>query len=109
MIKRANGLWTDIILPGQRLDIPTRGSVAVLARRYTAAPQPIPVPRVAFQRAAREGSQGARVVEEAKRYLGVRYVWGGTSAHALDCSGPLFSVFASYVPSLRRLRSDDYL
>ena len=104
MIKRANGLWTDIILPGQRLDIPTRGSVAVLARRYTPAPQPIPVPRVAFQRTAREGSQGARLVQEAKRYLGVRYVWGGTSAHALDCSGLIFRVFSSYVPSLGRLR-----
>ena len=108
MIKRANGLWTDIILPGQRLDIPTRGSVAVLARRYTPAPQPIPVPRVAFQRTAREGSQGARLVQEAKRYLGVRYVWGGTSAHALDCSGLIFRVFSSYVPSLGRLRSYDY-
>ena len=108
MIKRANGLWTDIILPGQRLDIPTRGSVAVLAQRYMPAPQPIPVPRVAFQRTAREGSQGARLVQEAKRYLGVRYVWGGTSAHALDCSGLIFRVFSSYLPSLGRLRSYDY-
>ena len=108
MIKQANGLWTDIILPGQRLDIPTRGSVAALARRYMPAPEPIPVPRVAFQRTAKEGSQGARIVEDAKRYLGIRYVWGGTSARALDCSGLIFRVFSPYVRSLGRLRSYDY-
>ena len=108
MIKQANGLWTDIILPGQRLDIPTRGSVAALARRYMPAPEPIPVPRVAFQRTAKEGSQGARIVQDAKRYLGIRYVWGGTSARALDCSGLIFRVFSPYVRSLGRLRSYDY-
>ena len=108
MIKQANGLWTDIILPGQRLDIPTRGSVAALARRYMPAPEPIPVPRVAFQRTAKEGSQGERIVQDAKRYLGIRYVWGGTSARALDCSGLIFRVFSPYVRSLGRLRSYDY-
>lgn len=108
MIKQANGLWTDIILPGQRLDIPTRGAVVELAKRYLPAPQPVPVPRVAFQRLAKEGSWGARIVEEAKRYLGVRYLWGGTSARALDCSGLVFRVFSRYTPSLGRLRSYDY-
>ena len=108
MIKQANGLWTDIILPGQRLDIPTRGAVATLARRYMPAPEPIPVPRVAFQRTAKEGSQGARIVQDAKRYLGIRYVWGGTSTRALDCSGLIFRVFSPYVRSLGRLRSYDY-
>ena len=108
MIKQANGLWTDIILPGQRLDIPTRGAVATLARRYMPAPEPVPVPRVAFQRTAKEGSQGARIVQDAKRYLGIRYVWGGTSARALDCSGLIFRVFSPYVRSLGRLRSYDY-
>ncbi len=107
-IKQANGLWTNVILPGQQLAIPTRGSVAELARRYMPAPRPIPVPRVAFQRTVKEGSIGARIIQEAKRYLGVRYVWGGAAARGLDCSGLIYRVFSSYVHSLGRLRSYDY-
>src|SRR5207245_10587010 len=71
-LKEANGLWTDIIVPGQRLDIPAQGSAAALGRRYLPMPQPIPVPSVAFQRTVRTGSLGDRIVQEAGRYLGVR-------------------------------------
>lgn len=39
-------------------------------------------------------SSGAKVVELAKQYLGVPYVYGGTSPNGFDCSG-----FTSYVYS----------
>ncbi len=107
-IKLANGLWTDIILPGQRLLIPTRDSVAALARRHLPVPQPIPVPKVAFVRIVKDGTLGGKVVADAMRYLGIPYVWGGDSARALDCSGFIYRVFARYVPSLGRLRSYEY-
>ncbi len=107
-LKQANGLWTDVILPGQRLDVPARGSVAALARRYMPVPQPIPVPQVAFQRTVKEGSLGERIVREARRYLGVPYVWGAASARAMDCSGFIYRVFSRFLPSLGRLRSEDY-
>ncbi|MBN2532797.1 MAG: C40 family peptidase [Spirochaetales bacterium] len=35
-----------------------------------------------------------RIVEEAKSYLGVPYVWGGTTSKGLDCSGLVFRVFS---------------
>ena len=107
-LKEANGLWTDIIVPGQRLDIPARGSAAALGRRYMPLPQPIPVPPVAFQRTVKTGSVGERIVREAGQYLGVRYVWGAASARGMDCSGLVYLVFSRFVPSLGRVRSEDY-
>lgn len=38
---------------------------------------------------------GHRIVQEAYRYLGVPYVWGGTSNNGLDCSGFVQKVCAT--------------
>ncbi len=35
---------------------------------------------------------GQRIVEEAKRFLGLPYLWGGTSAFGYDCSGFAYSI-----------------
>jgi gamma-D-glutamyl-L-lysine dipeptidyl-peptidase len=36
---------------------------------------------------------GASVVQQAKRFLGLRYLWGGLSAWGFDCSGLVWDVF----------------
>jgi hypothetical protein len=43
------------------------------------------------------------IVDEASKYLGVDYVWGGTSRAGVDCSGLVQSVFASMGVELPRV------
>jgi cell wall-associated NlpC family hydrolase len=43
------------------------------------------------------------IVDEASKYLGVNYVWGGTSRTGVDCSGLVQSVFASMGVELPRV------
>lgn len=38
-------------------------------------------------------ASGASIVRQAKRFLGLRYLWGGLSAWGFDCSGLVWDVF----------------
>lgn len=57
---------------------------AAAAQRAAAAPSSAAVDGIV---------DGATLVETARRYLGVRYVLGGTTPHAFDCSGFVRYVF----------------
>jgi hypothetical protein len=43
------------------------------------------------------GDVQKRIIVEAKSYLGVPYVWGGTTSKGFDCSGLVFRVFSDVV------------
>lgn len=53
------------------------------------------------------GVSGQDVVDEAKKYLGLPYVWGGTSKEkGVDCSGLVQSVYRSLGYDLPRVSAD---
>jgi cell wall-associated NlpC family hydrolase len=74
----------------------------------TSAVVGVALPRVASAQkktsaiAVRGTVTGADIVRAARDYLGVRYVWGGDTPRAFDCSGFTRYVFARYGIALPR-------
>ena len=53
-------------------------------------------------------STGNKIVDTAKKYLGVPYVWGGNSPSGFDCSGLVYYVLRSCGYSVSRTSSSMY-
>ncbi len=53
-----------------------------------------------------DGSLGQALVQTAQGYLGVPYVWGGTTSSGIDCSGFVKAVYAAHGITLPRVSGD---
>ena len=53
-------------------------------------------------------SKASKIIASAKQYLGVPYVWGGTSPSGFDCSGLVYYVFRQHGISLNRTAETQY-
>ncbi len=73
----------------------------------TAAAKQAAVPQPASAKSTASGS-GQAIVNEAKKYIGVRYVYGGTSPAGFDCSGLVQYVCRKVGISVNRSSSSQY-
>lgn len=55
-----------------------------------------------------QSSKGSAIIATGKQYLGVKYVYGGTTPSGFDCSGFTQYVFAKNGISLPRISRDQY-
>jgi len=78
----------------QRVTTPEPGAVknAVWLATHTGQ-APSPPVSVSYEVARRILAFDERVTHTALRYIGVPYVWGGTSFGGVDCSGFVYAVF----------------
>lgn len=53
-------------------------------------------------------TNGAEVVNIAKNYLGVRYVFGGSTPYGFDCSGFVYYVFKKSGKAIGRTTAESY-
>lgn len=79
-----------------------KGALAALALGVLAAPRVASAQKKSGALAVRGTVTGADIVRAARDYLGVRYVWGGDTPRAFDCSGFTRYVFARYGITLPR-------
>jgi len=89
-LKTLNGLTTDVIQVGQ-----------VLKVAGTAAPSTPVVTATSI-------SKSQMIIDEAKKYIGVPYLWGGTTPAGFDCSGYVQYVYAKVGISIPRTTSTQF-
>ena len=93
---------------GEWFEISYAGSIGYVHSDYLTASRrvrkEIEIPTVPQSASGEE--KAALLVEYAKEFLGVPYVWGGTSPEGFDCSGLVYYVYGKFDEKLYRVACD---
>lgn len=63
---------------------------------------------VDYQQIPARGDIGSAITQAAKQFLGVKYVWGGTTPKGFDCSGLIKYVFNKFGITTPRVSQDQF-
>ncbi|CDQ38525.1 C40 family peptidase [Virgibacillus salexigens] len=97
-LKKWNNLSSDLILIGQKLSIgSSSGSSSSSGSGGSSSEKPSNV-----------SYNVDKLIQTAKSYEGVGYVWGGSSPSGFDCSGFIYYVYKKAGMSISRTSSDGY-
>lgn len=102
IITKTGGAWFKVDL---------NGTIGYVHASYVAASRngtPVVYDKTADMSIQSEAgtASGQMVVNTAKKYLGIPYVYGGTSTNGFDCSGLVQYVFREMGVSLNRVAAD---
>lgn len=93
-LKQANNLTSDFLQIGQRLTIPSTTGT-------NQAPAPAPQQQTIDQ-------VKLAIVADSKNYVGVPYLWGGSTTSGFDCSGFIYFMMSKHGLDMPRQTSGDY-
>ncbi len=100
-LKQLNNLKSDMIYIGQKL---------IISSGASAKPVTKPATPVTKEKDELIGSSAfaKKLIEESKKVLGVKYVFGGTTVKGFDCSGFIYYVFNKAGHSINRYSAAGY-
>lgn len=93
-LKSINNLHSDVIYPGQVLKLSGAATAPVTTDVSNASAE--------VTAASSTASKVSALITEAKKYIGVPYVWAGSTPSGFDCSGYLNFVYAKVGISVPR-------
>lgn len=98
-LKALNNLQSDRIFVGQKLKVTTSGNTISNSKENISSKNPIQ---------ASNPTNASQLITNAKKYLTVPYVWGGSNPNGFDCSGFIYYVFNESGHSLKRTNAAGY-